>query len=343
MFDTIKLAIPIELSELQVANVDWNQTSTNKNSERNGTTVYKKIYDTDVPGTPKIFLTYKEDNPLESWLKVEVSMPKFIYGSNVFEVNEIDVDLFYQSLKKYLAEQLKIKVKQLPPIQNCRVDKLHICKNFKVGKYKQEYLKAMSNVSKSKYSVSIYQEKGSNTIQTVQWKVNSRKIKLYDKEAEMISTGLSNTPAVIKAKGMLRFEIELSRAELNKICPSRIASIVLRKSVVDDILQNTLDELGLSEGIQISSLQQILGVIQQSTLGPRSKSTLKTFATELILSGEKECRKNNSKATFQRNLKRLKELLGVQKIVLSPIALPPLRIGEMKKTESVFGEQNSVK
>ncbi|POZ55054.1 hypothetical protein LYSIN_03351 [Lysinibacillus sphaericus] len=343
MFDTIKLSIPIVLSEAEITKINWTQTKTSKYGTKSYTTVYKRIYNTTVSGTPNIFLIFKEQNPTESWLKVEVSIPKFLYGSNVFEVNENDIGVFYKKLKKHLAEQLKIDVTRIPNIEKCRVDKLHICKNFNVGSLKHEYLKAMCKVSKSKYSVRIYHAMGSNIIQTVEWKAYSRKIKLYDKEAEVIAKGLANTPAASKAKGMLRFEIELSKKELDKISPSRIATSVLKKSVVDVILQNTLDEIGLGMGIQISSLQQILDTInQQSKLKARGKSTLKAFATDLIMDGETQCRKNYSKATFQRHFKELKMLLGVQKIILSPVTLPPLRIDENKKTVSVIAEQKTV-
>lgn len=343
MLDTIKLSIPTNLSEGQIANIGWTQTNTNTNVYKSDTTVYKKIYDSTVSGTPNIQLTYREQTPTVNWLKVEVSIPKFLFGSNVFEVKESDIPLFYSKLKKHISEQLKIDIKSLPKLENCRVDKLHICKNFNVGILLQDYLRAMNNTTMTKYSARVYKEKGSNNIQTVEWKCGSRKIKLYDKEAEVIANGLSDTPIASKAKGMLRFEIELSTADLKKINTSRIASEVLKESIVTDILQKTLDEIGLGQGVQISSLQQVINTInQQTSLKARSRATLIAFATDLIMNGEMKCRKTYSKSTFQRNFKNLKTVLGLEKIILSPTILPPLSVDGNKKTASVFAEQKTV-
>ncbi|MGK4153683.1 hypothetical protein AB0X74_13690 [Kurthia gibsonii] len=342
MFDTIKLLVPIMLSIEQVKIIDWARTSTNTIGKNSGITVFKKMYDKAVVGIPTIILTYKQDNPSESWLKVEVSIPKFLYGSNVDEVSESDIDVFYQKLREYLSKQLKINITQIPPLEKCRVDKLHICKNFNVGNLKQGYLKAMTNATKSKYQARIYHATGLNSIESVEWKAQSKKIKLYDKEAEVIAKRLGNKQEYLKAKGMLRFEIELSTADLKQISASKTASEILKKSVADNILQKNLDEIGLGQDIQISSLQQIINTINnQTSLKTRGRATLIAFATDLMMNGEMRCRKTYPKTTFHRNYKNLKTILGVKKIIFSPVTLPPLMIEETEKTVPVLQNRYS--
>ncbi|GAB3051683.1 hypothetical protein [Virgibacillus ainsalahensis] len=51
-------------------------------------------------GCPFIRYSYKEDNPSKCKLKIEVSIPAFLIGFNVNELQDGDIDIFFKSNAK---------------------------------------------------------------------------------------------------------------------------------------------------------------------------------------------------------------------------------------------------
>src|SRR5690606_30095902 len=129
--------------------------------------------------------------------------------------------------------KLKIPLSRVPSIGRCTVEKVHVCKNFNVGNQKQHYLRAMSSCNIAKYQKRHYCAVGCDKIESVEWIASKRKEKIYDKEAEIQQRKQTsiNERHLKKAKGLLRYEIELSDNEIRQININRRAYDVLNIDV----------------------------------------------------------------------------------------------------------------
>ncbi|KRG07961.1 hypothetical protein ACA30_22690 [Virgibacillus soli] len=337
MFDTVKIAVPLMLSRQEIENVDWNETVSSRRLEANKT-IFKKLYDSDHKGLPFIRYTYKEDEPSKCWLKVETSIPSFIYGSNVNELQDDDIDTFFIMMRKYISVKLKINLSRVPSIRTWVTEKVHVCKNFNVGHLKSRYLNAISARSIAKYQKRTFNAKGSDRVESVEWKATKKKEKIYDKEAEVEQQRQYPDKArhLKRAKGILRYEIELSDTEIRKISPGRKAVEVLNMDAAAKILQKGLDRNGLSSGVKYTSLQQVIDAINQETIPLRTKSSLIAFATELLFSGEDECLNKYAASTFRKRKRQLRGILGTDVLLIGDSMLPPLRVLPQKKTATAL-------
>lgn len=302
MFDTVKLGVPLTLSDQEIDDIDWTQTNSSQRSSNGaGRTFFKSLHDRDYKGCPYIKYTYKEDDPSKCWLKVEVSIPTFLNGSNVDELQDGDIETFFKVLRKYISVKLKISLTRIPPISQCTVEKIHVCKNFNVGNQKQHYLKAISNCNIAKYQKRYYCAIGSDKVETVEWKASKRKEKIYDKEAEIQQQKHPDNKRYLKkAKGLLRYEIELTDNEIRKISRNRKASEVLEFAVAASIIQRGLERNGLSKGVKYTSMQQIVDSINQEPMQLRTKNSLIAFTTELLVNGEDMCKKKYAASTIRK-------------------------------------------
>lgn len=332
MFDTVKIAVPLMLSRQEIENIEWNETVSSRRLEANKT-IFKKLYDNDHKGLPFIKYTYKENEPSKCWLKVETSIPSFIYGSNVNELQDDDIDTFFKMMRKYISIKLKVNLSRIPSITTWVTEKVHVCKNFNVGHLKSRYLNAMSSRSIAKYQKRIYNAKGSDRVESVEWKATKKKEKIYDKETEVKHQkeypGKSRHQS--KAKGILRYEIELSDKDIRQINPGRKAVEVLKMDVAAKILQKGLDRNGLSSGVKYTSLQQIIDAINQEPIPPRTKSSLIAFTTELLVNGEDEYMIKHAPSTLRKRKKQLRNILGIDVLLIGDKLLPPLRVLPKKR------------
>ena len=341
MFDTVKLGVPIMLGNQEIADIQWTQTNSSlRPSKSTGRTFFMTLHDGDYSGCPYIRYTYKEDDPTKCWLKIEVSIPTFLYGSNVYELQEGDIETFFKVIRKYIAVKLRVPLARVPSIHQCTVEKVHVCKNFSVGSHKQHYLRAMSSCNIAKYQRRHYCALGSDKIESVEWNASKRKEKLYDKEAEMQQQKQTsiNEGHLKKAEGLLRYEIELSDNEIRQIDMNRRASKVLSLKVAARLIQKGLDRNGLSSGVKYTSLHQVIDLINQEPIQLRTKSALIAFATELLFNGEDVCRDKYASSTFRKRKKEIKKILGVDELLIGDKVLPPLTVYK-KKTASVLAIQ----
>jgi len=328
MWDTIGLSSAITpLTEGQLKSTNWTRTGTDEvHDNERGVTIFKTLArkSKDNKGIPYIRYTYKADDPTVAYLKVEVSMPTFLNGSNVNELVEGDIPKFFQLLRRYIAGELGIKLKNVP--KSWTVTKLHACRNFDVGNNVQQYLQHLSQIQRPKYQNRVYKEVGGPKIETLEWHARGRKEKFYDKEVEIKKKkkykGQKNHRK--QAKGILRYEVELSRQELYAKDHQRRADVLLSKAFADEILEKGLMNYGISNKIQLSGLQNAYDIIVNSDIGNRQKTALVAMLHELHEYGEKQTKKRHPSSTYSRNIALLKEILGTEKLIFSPLELPPL-------------------
>ncbi|WP_339217728.1 hypothetical protein [Ornithinibacillus sp. FSL M8-0202] len=339
MFDTVKFGVPIHLSQDEIEQVEWTRTNTSINKQRIDTspTIFKTLRGDELQGEPVIHYTYKEFEPSKSWLKVELSIPKFLNGTNVYELGHNDIDVLNKVIRKYLSIKLKLDLSRIPFLESYTVEKVHICKNFYVGNNVKHYLKALTSLTIPKYKRREYTGTGTGNFDSVEWIAKKRKEKVYDKKEEVMQQKdyESKKRHVERAKGILRYEIELSDADIRSISPGRKATDVLRPEVATKFLQKGLIRNGLSSGVRYSSLQDILDLINKQLLPPRTKSALIAYVTEIYFYGEDICREKYSKSIYYERKKQIRDILGLDEILIGEVILPPLSVGKEKRLSKI--------
>lgn len=326
MVDTVKLDIPIFLSRRKISTLEWSDLDISKITGQ----VKGKMYD-DIP---RITYVLKSDG--RSWLKVEVSVPRFLYGHNVKEVTQSDIQRFYQKMRRYLSQRLKLPLSKIPKIECCELEKLHVCHNFQVGSNVRMYLKAMNSIDIPKYQRIPYNAKGRKQQETVCWVCGKSVLKFYDKEEEVKQNKSyrGNRDVQRLAKGILRFEVELSYDEMRKRSPNRLAGELLQVSYLTQTLNDKLKLLGLDKDLKVTTEDMILTQISTSNLDRRTKNSLTSFAVQLLKFGEGHCKSAYSKSSYFRTYGQLKSFLGIDKVILTDVDLPKLSIKKRKRSSS---------
>ncbi|KGX94045.1 hypothetical protein N781_00385 [Pontibacillus halophilus JSM 076056 = DSM 19796] len=356
MFDTVKLGVPLALSIEEIQRIEWDRINTNYRTNNGSRTVFHVLHDASLRGAPFIRYTYKEDDPDRCWLKVEASIPNFLIGSNVYEINNNDIDNFFKVIRKYLSLQLKVSIGRIPTKEHFIIEKLHVCKNFQVGHHKTHYLQAVSSKVIAKFDRAFHFEKGSDRLETVEWKGAKKEEKIYDKEAEVRQQKNYDDKEkhLMDAKGLLRYEIELSDREIREVNPSRKAVDLLDMDFGKEVIQKGLDRNGLSAGVKYTSYQEVIDDINIQSSNTRSSTALIGFFTELFVNGEEMCKSKYSSSGYRKRRSKLLDVLGVDDLLISDAKLPPLLVVNdllisdaklppllvvNKKTASVLGEQ----
>jgi hypothetical protein len=344
MIDTVKFDIKLILTEEQIENISW--TDIRKRLKNN--MVRCELFNTQDDTQPRIIYSFREDDMNRAWLKVELSLPRFLYGSNVYEVKQVDVKPAMRKLRRYIAETLAVPLSQVPHFDEWEVEKLHFCKNFDVGPHLQHYLRLLSSMKRpGRYKTIPYTAADSNNLESVVFqsksKKNKRVCKFYDKQAEVKErgTGPNKNKHLQEAEGILRFEIELSSYEMRKQNRGRLAKDLLTPSFAIKTLQDELRSLGLSTPIKQSSIKTMIDTINSTNHNVRTKSMLIAFLTELHLNGKEYCKQKYSRTSYYDNYNKLKEILGLDEILFSDISLPPLKVHKNsfknKKSRSTSG------
>lgn len=326
MIDTVKIDIPIYLSRRKIGTLEWSKLNESMIKKQ----VYGQMFDPNDDTLPRITYTLKDGNRF--WFKVEVSVPRFLYGNNIKEVTAADIKLFYRKLRRFLAGKLRLSLSKIPPIEDCELEKLHLCNNFNVGDKVKAYLKAMNNIDVSKFKRIPYNASGRRQQESVVWKNGKSVIKVYDKEEELRQKkrGSNKEDHIPEAKGILRFEVELSDSEMRKHSPKRLVKDLLQPTFIRETLELKLKLLGLNKPLKVTTQDMILDKITSSDLDRRTKHSLMTFAVELLRGGEGHCKAEFSKTAYFRTSKKLKALLGTDKIVLNDVDLPILTLKRKK-------------
>ncbi|WP_339321797.1 phage/plasmid replication protein [Paenibacillus sp. FSL W8-0194] len=335
MIDTVKIDIGMQLSQQEIDSVPW----TDIKEDPNTNTVFCRLFDTKDKSVPRITYTYKKDSE-KGWMKVEVSIPHYMYGSNVYEITPADIKHFYRKLRKHLAYQLRLRLSDIPRIEQCEVEKLHVCHNFKVDNHLEAYLRILSSISLPGYKPTTYCAKGSRQPESVIWKQGKSIIKFYNKFAEVHQKDKSPDHAqhLCDAKGLLRFEVELTDYEMRQKSSHRLVGELLDPAYARKILKQKLSQLGVDQPIKASSMESMLDLINRADMGGKSKNALIGFLTRMKFEGEGACRRafSKSRSSFHSHYNKLNKLLGTDKIVFSDIDLPPLKLKKRDKKRTAL-------
>lgn len=323
MIDTVKFDVPLNFKKLKIQSISW--TSREIRAQNNIT--YYKLFNKNDASIPRITYVEKGDTG-EAWLKVEVSVPRFLYGSNVYEVTPADIKLFFKKLRRFLVNTLGLPLSQIPLMDQCEVEKLHLCKNFKVGSRLHDYLRVLSGIQLTGYKLSPYHAAGCRHNESVVWKRGKSVIKYYDKKAEIMQNkSYHHKEQLLKqADGVLRFEVELAPHEMRKQSPQSIAGELINSKFITNVLKQKLSIIGVDKPVKASAFDSMINHINQQIRDTRTKSSLIAFLTQLQYEGEGYCKATYSRSAYNSNYNKLKSLFSIDKIVFSDIDLPPLKL-----------------
>ncbi|MFD1135622.1 phage/plasmid replication protein [Paenibacillus urinalis] len=335
LIDTVKIDIGKKLSQQEIDCVSW----TDIKEDPNTNTVFCRLFDAKDKSLPRITYTYKKNSD-HGWMKVEVSIPHFLHGSNVYEISPADIKNFYRRLRKYLARQLRLRLTDIPSIELCEVEKLHFCHNFKVGKHLDAYLRVLSAISLSGYKPTTYSANGSRQPESVFWKKGKSVLKFYNKYAEVYQNDKSpgKDQHLRAADDILRFEVELSDYELRKQSSQRLAGELLDPLFARRMLKQKLSQLGVDQPLKATSLETMFDLIKREHRSGRTRTALLGFVTRIKIEGEGACKRayGKSRSTYYSHYNKLKQLLGTDKIVFSDIDLPPLKLKKRDKKRTAL-------
>jgi hypothetical protein len=166
-------------------------------------------------------------------LKLQLSIPKFLYGNNVKLLKEGEISIFFNQLQQRMKQLFNITV----PNKEWIIERIDVCWNFQVGEDVANYLCHFSRLNLPYKDTILY-----NANQTVSYKNKSSEILIYDKKKQCVEQKESNEITKL-ADGILRLEIRPSYHDIKKFSRQRRAVEILTKSFFDLCMQNVLNKL----------------------------------------------------------------------------------------------------
>lgn len=266
MFDTVSLLTPVELTNRHLKDLErYEALNIYTTPAVDGKTTYV-IRDPTQP----FKLHYYLGSPR---LRIELSIPRFLYGDNSVELDLNDIDLFYGSLHNQLTAILNI---DLPKIDEWSVQRMDVYQNFQVGSLVGDYINALSQVDLHNMKQKLI---GRN--ETVQWDAGSRHIKCYDKHKECLAKGSASTIT----EGILRFETTVTTRELKRLFHTTRAGYLLTREVGLTILNKDTHAIQLHQPFRGSGYGNIQAKLL-SVYGPLKSETLMGFLLMVNLEGD---------------------------------------------------------
>ena len=181
--------------------VDWSKWNTH--SITNGAT--GEIKEKAVSNSGNISATM-----YGSRLIFHTSIPKLLYGTNIFELKQSDTDRAMEKLQFELRESCGVQVADR--LRNFKLSRIDFCKNIQVQHSIIDYIQALSELRYSRRDKAIYKS------QTLSFRNSRRELTFYDKILEArqdkkLSPELSEYVNSID-NNLLRVEAKLRRASV---------------------------------------------------------------------------------------------------------------------------------
>lgn len=329
MIDTVKFDIPLSLNLGELNKINW--TSITERQSNGSVKCFYTLKEKEFVGEPFIFYTLVKDEPDKNWLRVEVSLPKFRYGTNFYELNDVEMNWTLEMLKVFLCKKLKISLHRLPNTDSWTIKKLHICKNFDVGLNLLDYLSNASKKVLPRRKITAYKASGKDQIQTVVWKSKSATEKLYNKHDEIKENKNNHDDSetlISKSKGCIRYESELSPADLRTLHSKYSTSQILSSAVIKPLLNTNIKRLNLNFNIESTELKKLLSIIERdSDLSTRSKNSLIAFITKTYEFGESYTKSSYSPAGYYKIKPKYDEFL-LKNVASITQKLKPLTVAD---------------
>lgn len=255
--------------------------------------------------------------PAFNQLRVEVSIPGYLFGNNATPLTPQHLPQFYFLLSEELTHCLGIIP---PPIPSWELIKADFKRDFLVGDRVGDYLFALSKVIVPGLKTT---PTGQGRIETVYWKSKSKsgtRIKCYDKYQQCLDCHLPTD----EAAGKLRFETTISTQEFKFDFNKTDVGSLLCQDVAKFYLERDLKRIGLDKPLILSSTTQVRSKLD-SLYKPNQVEKLLGFIHMYQELGPDKYRKWLGNSNFYDRRKML-EAAGIRLNELGPIELPALSI-----------------
>lgn len=263
-------------------------------------------------------LTYSNRDAAGSYLIAEVSLPKFLFGNNIKEIEPNHIELTLSDFGEYVEQAARVEF----DARTALVGRADYCRNYQLENETQvrAYIKAFQCATLPKYS------RRCENDTTVTLRSRSREVTLYSKHDELKYR--KAIPELLElSEGVLRFEPRFlssgaCRALANRFGVDRTAVELLSPDVWRSVMQRDISRVSLDKPIltRSSLLDKVVRVF-----GYIKGYKYYTFLCARELHGDDFWRYHGlSQATYYRIQKELREK-GLW-LVSDAIELPPLPV-----------------
>jgi hypothetical protein len=196
-------------------------------------------------------LTWSEAPDRSHWLSVTGSLPRFLFGSNVYLIsNDDELRTCLGGISEYVGDNAQVHFDSL----KANVTRVDYCKDWQLtSELVPQYLWSLRNVSLPRMHRTVTDNC------TVQLSNASQTICFYDKFEERTAMKSRSDKELNAAKGILRFEMRLrdnrscSRHAATMGLRNRSAEALLNREVANRTITTTLERLGLNKPLRAGS------------------------------------------------------------------------------------------
>jgi hypothetical protein len=284
MFDTIAAYCQIDLDKslFQDKSV-WKTKYNNKNSKYG-----KKIeYYTCIDGIRVNYI-------FPSRLRVEFSIPMFLFRTNTIMYSENDYSLLISSFMQKLTSLVQFPV---PSFADWTVTRLDCCYNFQAysEKDKQIYLDIFKKVNLNRYK---FIEKYKTSYYSYN---HSAVVNIYDKSKQLLNTGKK---IIESDKFILRFEVQMKNNKIrSKYKENRRVCELLKPKISKSTLEAYMNKLFINNNIM--SMQNLFDEIDKQFSSCKSQN-LREFILLVNEQGLSAAKLKISSSTYYSHINQLK-------------------------------------
>ncbi len=301
MIDTVSLGkwVEVNLTDIELTKIGWIRMP----SSHNG--LNKKFILNGVRNSYSPRLTLTQNIQWKWYLRAEVSIPSWLFGTNAKLPNQKDIYSFLENLSDYVSEKGKISFDAF----SAKVRRVDFTKDLLLGRENiVPTIRSLLEVIIPKFRRVIYDE------QTVEYSNRAEKkgksIKVYDKLVEM-NEHKKEIPDDLAIKDLLRLEISyrsphfIETLKIEYKLPDVLAETVLQVDIAKSEIMKASKLLNLNKEItdKINLFEKLI-----AKNGLKRGITLFGFVKALNVYGQnfhKFTFLNYSRRTYQDNWKKI--------------------------------------
>jgi hypothetical protein len=243
-------------------------------------------------------ISYIKYNDRSKKLFISLSIPKLIYGNNIKEIDEKDIQEFFNTIHTRSNELFNISINN----EEWKISDLEVSKNFRLDSQKKvtEYINKLSNIKMPRKTTIKYNS------ESVYYKNKSQIIKFYDKLQELRKQKDISTDLLKQAENILRFEIQATGYLLREYSAERKAIDLLTKEFFESVTTEIIDLINSKVTYEETNI--ITPIMFDSGLKNQqieSSVAIMIFTSEL---GESFLKEVYPSSTLNRKQTQLKEL-----------------------------------
>lgn len=280
-----------------------------------------------------------KDRDETSYLLVQVSIPKLLYGTSLFEVDENDLTPFAQKLSKELERAFVFVTPET--IMKATVKRIDLCKSITLPVYLGDarqvihHLQQFNHKPNASFDYKEYRETINEFF--IKYHNTTQGYVVYDKASEIVANGFTDIEtSIIKhlketmtTHRILRFELSLQRQQslealLRRHIPHKKKEFALEdlfshKGAIRDILLGAFDRIYSPSHILLVTLAEMKDneleykLERMENLSLSQKTTLYYFANKTAKYGLKatltEMKEKMTPSTYNRYKKELREIM----------------------------------